>query len=92
MDSEDINEELLFTYIIISSQKGSDNHSKAFRDALHNASKINKSRFCRLFGAPYLSYQLLDDPIIKNMHCSICDGEDEGEEEAFEEEEENDEE
>jgi len=88
MDSEDINEELLFTYIIISSQKGSDNHSKSFRNALHNASKINKSRYCRLFGAPYLSYQLLDDPIIKNMYCTTCDGEeDEGEDEAFEEDE-----
>ena len=90
LESEEINEELLFTYIIISSQKGDNSYSKSFRDALHNASKINQSRYCRLFGAPYLSFQLLDDPLIKNLYCNTCSGEEGDGEESSEEDTEED--
>ena len=89
LESEEINEELLFTYIIISSQKGDNSYSKSFRDALHNASKINQSRYCRLFGAPYLSFQLLDDPLIKICIVIPVGEEGDGEESSEEDTEED---
>lgn len=69
-----VNEELLFTYVIISSQMNDGDYNKSFRDALNNAARLNKARYCNLFGAPYLSFQLLDDPLIKSVYCKECQG------------------
>lgn len=74
MESGEVNEELLFTYVIISAQMNDGNYNKSFRDALGNARLVNKERYCKLFGEPYLTFQLLDDPIIKNTYCSTCNG------------------
>lgn len=72
LESGEVNEELLFTYVIISAQKNNGTYTKDFREALGNARLVNKNRYCNLFGAPYLSFQMLDDPLIKNTYCATC--------------------
>jgi hypothetical protein len=36
-----------------------------FSDALHKAKEKNPERYCKLFGDPYMSFQVLDNPNAK---------------------------
>ena len=67
-------EQLMFTYISIAAQNQDNIFGRDFRLAMLNASKLNSTRFCNLFGLPYLSFQLMDNPLIKQMYCNTCGG------------------
>jgi hypothetical protein len=40
-------------------------YSRVFSDALHKAKEKNPERYCKLFGDPYMSFQVLDNPNAK---------------------------
>ena len=65
-------EEVLFTYIALTGQFDDKIYTQNFRAAMQKAGKVNKNRFCALFGEPYMSFQLMDDPIIKKQYCDNC--------------------
>jgi hypothetical protein len=46
--------------------------SRTFRMAMSNAAQVDQSRYCNLFGNPYLSFQLLDNPLVKSTYCNTC--------------------
>jgi len=69
---EDIDEEFLFTFLtlaIYSKEKIPENEYIAF---MNRAKKLNKERFCKLFGFPNMSFQLLQNIHVKKLYCETC--------------------
>jgi outer membrane protein OmpA-like peptidoglycan-associated protein len=62
---ENVSEDLLFSYISIASHLPEKFYSRIFSDALHKAKEKNPERYCKLFGDPYMSFQVLDNPNAK---------------------------
>jgi len=60
-----VNEDLLFSYISIASHLPEKFYSRTFSDALHKAKEKNPERYCKLFGEPFMSFQVLDNPNAK---------------------------
>jgi hypothetical protein len=58
-------EKVLFAYISMSSHVPEKFFSRNFSDALAKAKELNKDRYCKLFGDPYMSFQVLDNPKVK---------------------------
>lgn len=58
-------EELLFSYISICAQIPAKTKSRSFADALKKARNKNSKRYCNLFGEPHLTFQMLDNPFVK---------------------------
>jgi uncharacterized protein YkwD len=58
-------ENLVFTYISIASHLPEKFYSRTFAGALLQAKDKNPERYCKLFGDPNLSFQVLDNPTIK---------------------------
>ncbi len=67
-------EKLLFSYISIASHVPEKFFSHHFSDALSKAKQKNPDRYCKLFGQPFMSFQVLDNPEIKEeyrkLNCS----------------------
>ena len=62
---ENVSEDLIFSYISIASHLPEKFYSRTFSDALHKAKEKNPERYCKLFGEPYMSFQVLDNPNAK---------------------------
>lgn len=73
LTSKDVNEKIVFNYISIASHLPEKFYSRYFAKAIQLAKKYNPDRFCNLFGKPYLSFQILENPTIKkefiNSNC-----------------------
>lgn len=67
-----VGENLIYQYISICSYLPESLMSSKFNAALSRAKDMNHDRYCKLFGAPNLSFQVLDNPIIKNEYCKTC--------------------
>jgi len=71
--SKDVNEKIVFNYISIASHLPEKFNSRYFTKAMQLAKQYNPERFCKLFGKPYLSFQILENPGIKkeflNSNC-----------------------
>lgn len=63
--TEQAQENLIFAYISIASHLPEKFYSRNFARALTIAHKRNNERYCKLFGEPYMSFQVLDNPVIK---------------------------
>jgi hypothetical protein len=68
----DVNEQLLFTYISVAANNRDQIFSRNFRQAMQKASELNREKYCDLFGAPFLSFQMMDNPLIKEQYCRSC--------------------
>lgn len=71
-EQDDIDEEFLFTFLtvaIYNKEKVPQNEYVAF---MRRAKDMNKERFCKLFGFPNMSFQLLRDIPVKEMYCKTC--------------------
>lgn len=60
-----VDENLIYSYISIASHLPEKFYSRTFSDALHKAKEISPDRYCKLFGDPYMSFQVLDNPNAK---------------------------
>ncbi len=69
---DNVDEQLLFTYISVAAQFPDEIFSRNFRLSMLKASKLNKSRYCDLFGTPFLSFQIMDNPNVKKQYCESC--------------------
>ncbi len=67
-----VGENLIYAYISICSYMPETLMSSKFNSALTRAKEMNKERYCKLFGAPNLSFQVLDNPLIKQGYCKTC--------------------
>jgi len=69
---ENIDEEFLFTFLtvaIYSKEKIPEDEYVVF---MKRAKELNKDRFCKLFGFPNMSFQLLQNIHVKNLYCKTC--------------------
>ena len=65
IEQEKVDEQLLFTYISLCAQIPERLKSRMFVSAMRKAQKVNSSRYCELFGDPYITFQVLDNPFVK---------------------------
>jgi uncharacterized protein YkwD len=61
-------EKVLFAYISIASHVPDKFYSRKFSGALAEIKKIDPARYCKLFGAPYMSFQVLENADIKKTY------------------------
>ncbi len=67
------NEQVLFAYISYCAQMPELINSRLFVTALEKAKKANKIRYCQLFGKGKLTFQVFDNPFVKeNYNNSKC--------------------
>lgn len=66
--TEKAEENLIFSYISIASHLPEKFYSRNFARALSIAHKRNNARYCKLFGEPFMSFQVLDNPVIKKEY------------------------
>ncbi len=59
------NEQLLFSYISYCAKVPELVKTHLFVTALQKAEKANHERYCKLFGEPFLTFQVLDNPFVK---------------------------
>ncbi len=59
------NEQVLFAYISYCAKVPELVKSHLFVTALQKAEKANHDRYCKLFGEPFLTFQVLDNPFVK---------------------------
>lgn len=68
----DANESLVFMYISSASRVAEKYYSRTFAYALDLAKQKNASRYCKLFGAPYMTFQVLENPEVKKTFMGTC--------------------
>jgi hypothetical protein len=68
INEDDASEELIFSYISYCAHESHLINSNSFVTALNKAERINNQRFCKLFGQPYLTIQVLDNPRVKELY------------------------
>lgn len=66
--NEKATENLIFAYISIASHLPEKFYARSFANALSIAHKRNNDRYCKLFGEPYMSFQVMDNPVIKKEY------------------------
>lgn len=64
------NEQILFAYISYCAQMPELIKSRLFVTALEKAKKINPARYCGLFGEPNLTFQVFDNPFVKENYIN----------------------
>jgi hypothetical protein len=75
LKEENVSEDLLFSYISIASHLPEKFYSRTFSEALHKAKEKNPERYCKLFGEPFMSFQVLDNPNAKKDYIdAACTG------------------
>jgi len=72
ISDEKVNKELLFTYIAIAAHDPNEIFGRNFRLAMAKAKEADQERYCKLFGSPYLTFQVLDNPAVKKTFCETC--------------------
>ncbi|HEX8516318.1 MAG TPA: CAP domain-containing protein [Bacteroidia bacterium] len=72
VNAEKADEQLLFTFISFCAQEPELVNSRIFVSALQKAEKANHDRYCKLFGQPYLTFQVLDNPLVKKDFHENC--------------------
>lgn len=65
INTEHPDKNLLFAYISFCGQETELINSRMFVVALEKAEKEDHDRYCKLFGQPYLTFQVLDNPLVK---------------------------
>ncbi len=68
----EVDEDLLYTYIMICSHLEEKLKSETFVNAMNRAKNMNKDRYCNLFTPDKLSFQLFDNPLVKRDYCLNC--------------------
>lgn len=67
-----IDEEFLFTFLTVAIYNKEKVPQEEYVEFMRRAKDMNKERFCKLFGFPNMSFQLLKDIPVKEMYCKTC--------------------
>lgn len=65
VNDESANEQLIFAYASYCAKLPELYKSMPFVSAMRKAEKLNHDRYCKLFGIPNLTFQILDNPYVK---------------------------
>jgi hypothetical protein len=68
----DVTEQLIFMYISSASRVPEKYYSRTFAYALDLAKQKNQARYCKLFGDPYMTFQVLENPEVKKSFTGTC--------------------
>ena len=69
---KEIDEEFLFTFLTVAIYNNEKVPQKEYEELMLRAKELNKTRFCKLFGFPNMSFQLLKDIPVKTLYCETC--------------------
>jgi len=72
VDNENVNEELLFTYLSLCSYSAERQMTGRFVRALQKANELNHKRYCSLFNGKNYSVQLFENPLVREYYCKSC--------------------
>jgi uncharacterized protein YkwD len=67
-----VNEQLLFAYTSYCAKMPELYNSKTFVTALQKAEQLNHDRYCKLFGEPNITFQVFDNPLVKDDYKKNC--------------------
>lgn len=67
-----VNENLVFMYIASASRVQEKYYSRTFARALEIAKEKNPDRYCKLFGEPFMTFQVLENPEVKRVYKNSC--------------------
>lgn len=73
VDKPEVDENLVYTWLSLAIQFPEKMNSGKFTAAMKKARELHSTRFCKLFGAPYMSFQVLDNPFVKEEYCKYCE-------------------
>ncbi len=68
-----IDEEFLFTFLTVAIYNKEKVPQEEYVGFMQKAKEMNQERFCKLFGFPNMSFQLLKDVPVKEMYCNTCE-------------------
>ncbi len=71
-EKENIDEEFLFTFLTVAIYNKKLVPQAQYVQFMRKAKEMNNQRFCKLFGFPNMSFQLLKDVDVKSMYCKSC--------------------
>lgn len=72
LSKPDVQENLVFMYIASASRIPEKYYSRTFARALEIAKNKNSERYCKLFGEPYMTFQVLENPEVKKVYNGSC--------------------
>lgn len=72
LSTPNVSENLIFTYISSASRVQEKYYSRTFAKALAIAKDKNQERYCKLFGEPFMTFQVLENPEVKKVYQSSC--------------------
>jgi len=72
LSKPDVQENLVFMYISNASKVPEKYYSRTFARALEIAKRLNQDRYCKLFGDPFMTFQVLENPEVKKLYMSTC--------------------
>ena len=72
LSKPDVQENLVFMYIASASRIQEKYYSRTFARALEIAKNKNPDRYCKLFGEPYMTFQVLENPEVKKVYNNSC--------------------
>ncbi|MBK9284189.1 MAG: hypothetical protein IPM51_07685 [Sphingobacteriaceae bacterium] len=72
IDKPDVQENLVFMYIASASRMPEKYYSRTFARALEIAKNLNKERYCKLFGEPFMTFQVLENVDVKRVYNASC--------------------
>jgi hypothetical protein len=72
LNMPNVPENLVFMYISSASRVQEKYYSRTFARALEIAKNKNQIRYCKLFGEPFMTFQVLENPEVKKVYQSSC--------------------
>lgn len=72
VENPNIEEDFLFTFLTIAIYDNKLIPEAEYNKLLNRAKAMNKERFCKLFGFPNMSFQLLKNLSVKQIYCETC--------------------
>ncbi len=72
LSGTNVNENLVFLYISLASRVQEKYYSRTFARALSIAKEKNQERYCKLFGEPFMTFQVLENPEVKKLYETSC--------------------
>ncbi len=67
-----VNENLVFMYVSLASRVQEKYYSRTFARAMEIAKNKNPQRYCKLFGEPFMTFQVLENPEVKKVYQTSC--------------------
>lgn len=72
LSKPDVTEGLIYMYISSASRVPEKYYSRTFARALSMAKAKNPDRYCKLFGEPFMTFQVLENPEVKKVYNGSC--------------------